>query len=100
MVYCYKDYNVILQGGRYENGRVAILLIDAGDGERVAVATVNVPECPLAPDEILIKDYSENKGMAEWLNATGIVQLTGQEVPVGLTKAVKAKLLHPEWLAS
>jgi hypothetical protein len=38
----------------------------------VATATVNMPDVALAADEVLIKDYSENQGMAKAFEEAGI----------------------------
>lgn len=48
--------------GLYSNGRLAIRAIDCDTGEPIATLTVNLPDVPLAPDEVLIKDYGENEG--------------------------------------
>ncbi|HMQ33718.1 MAG TPA: hypothetical protein PKD53_23500 [Chloroflexaceae bacterium] len=53
--------------------RIALLLYDLNDGSPVAVATVHVPDLPLAADEVVIKDYSENEGMLNTLVSAGIV---------------------------
>ncbi len=47
--------NVII--GQYLNGRPAIELIDAKNGEPVATPTINVPDIPLLKDEVIIKTY-------------------------------------------
>lgn len=57
---------------QYENGRTAIRLIE--DGMPYAMATMNDPEVWLEPNQVIIKDYSENKGMAEALEKAGIVE--------------------------
>ncbi len=69
----------------YSNGRPAIALFDCEDGSPIACATVNIPEVPLAIDEIIVKDYSENTGMLEALVAAGIVTTTDKTVPLGFT---------------
>ena len=63
----YSDYNVIIESGRYRNGRLALELIDAEDGCPVMTATVNLPEVKLEENEIIIKNYSENEGVLEFL---------------------------------
>ena len=45
----------------YQNGRVAIQAIDLSDHCPWGTMTVNVPEVPLADDEIIVKTYSENE---------------------------------------
>lgn len=60
--------------------RIGLLLKDTHDGEPVAVATVNIPEIPLAPGEVIIKDYSENEGMLNTLVAAGVVSAPSRAV--------------------
>ncbi|MCI0458332.1 MAG: DUF4313 domain-containing protein [Gemmataceae bacterium] len=74
------------------NGRPALLLVDAKDGEEVAVATVNVPEVPLAKNEVLIKDYSENRGMLKALQSAGVVEPTGRVAESGFARLPVCKL--------
>ena len=58
----------------YNTGGHAIILTDTMDGEQVAVATINVPIAGLiAPDEVVIKDYSENEGLLEILVEAGVI---------------------------
>jgi len=71
----FAGYPCTLEWRRYTNGRPALLLIDSTtDGEEVAVASVNLPDIELEPDEICIKDYSENEGMLSALVTAGIVE--------------------------
>ena len=63
------------------NGRTAIQLFDAEDDGPVAKATVNIPEVPLEPNEVLIKDYAENAGILDVLVEAGIVRETDKFVP-------------------
>lgn len=78
-----------------EGGRVAITLIDTSDGAPYATASVNMPEILLADDEVLIKDYSENRGMLAALEASGVVVRTGKAVRTGFVQIPVAKLLLP-----
>ncbi|HMA35898.1 MAG TPA: hypothetical protein VKY74_15650 [Chloroflexia bacterium] len=79
---------------RYPNGRIALQLLTADeDAAPVATATVNVPEVPLAADEVLIKDYAENTGILAVLVQVGIVAPTGRVVPVGFVQAPVCRLL-------
>jgi hypothetical protein len=75
------------------NGRAAIKLNDAKTGDLVAVATVNLDQFPLAPDEVFIKDWSENEGIKDALVKAGIVASTGERVPTGFVEADVCKLL-------
>lgn len=77
----------------YPNGRLALVLVDVQNREDVAVATVNLPEAPLKPGEVFIKDYSENEGMLAALENAGIVKATGERVPSGFVDVAVAKIL-------
>jgi hypothetical protein len=98
-----KVVKVMFQGQEFEvehrhypNGRRAIVLVDAVDREQAAVATVNLPDEPLAPDEVFIKDYSENAGMLRALEGAGVVRATGELVRSGFAEIPRAKVLTPE----
>jgi hypothetical protein len=71
-----------VQRGAYVGGRIALELVHPEEG-RVACATVNLPDVPLAGDEALVKDYSENAGMLAALLQAGIVEDTGRRVESG-----------------
>ena len=58
----------------YGNGRIAIQLIDAEDGEPIATATINIPDEDIKDDEVIIKDYSENDGMLNALLEADIIE--------------------------
>jgi hypothetical protein len=48
---------------RYKiNNEICLTLVDAENGEEY-LTTVNIMGSNLAPDEVLIKDYSENEGI-------------------------------------
>jgi len=69
----------------YSTGNIAIYLTH--EGLPYATATINDPECPLEKNEVLIKDYSENKGMVAALKEAGIVKPL-YPYPVGPFNAV------------
>ena len=75
-----QDYGVQFQ--EYGNGRLALVLVGRR-GETGAVATVNAPDVPLLPHQLLIKDYSENEGMLAALEKAGIVKASGLYVRSG-----------------
>jgi hypothetical protein len=71
--------------GRYAEGnRPALLLVPKASPEDSIVVTVN-PERGQAtrPGELLIKNYSENSGVLEALEAAGVVERTGGKVQAG-----------------
>ena len=76
-----------------DNQRTAICLEDIETGEPYATATVNIPDIPLGPTEVLIKDYSENAGMLEALEVAGIVRRTGCYVRSGFVALPVCELL-------
>ena len=76
----------------YSNGRLAIEAVDCDTGEPVACLTVNIPEVFLAPDEVLIKDYSENEGALKSLLLAAVVEPLAV-VPCGHAEAIKCRLI-------
>lgn len=77
---------------RYENRRLCIRLIDSDDTP-YACATVNVPEAELARDEVLVKNWSENRGILAALLKAGVVKDTGRTVTTGHAKANVVRLM-------
>ena len=65
------------------SNRMALIMLDALDGEPVTTITVNIPEAPLDDDEIIVKNYSENEGMLEFLVESGLVEDTGKFIQTG-----------------
>src|SRR5690606_10426483 len=79
----------------YGNDRPALQLIDAEDGSPIATATVNLPDLPAGPNQVFIKDYSENEGMLAALVAEGVVKPTGQTVRSGYVEVPVCELQPP-----
>lgn len=77
---------VIVSLKKYNNGRTAIELLE-NDPEigpvPYAVATVNMPDVLLADNEVLVKDYSENEGVLDFLIKYNIVTPTPNGVQSG-----------------
>lgn len=76
----------VIEFAEYGNGQTAMLLSCAGTGEPLFKPTVNLEELG-APepgqDQVWLKTWSENEGVADDLVAAGIVKLTGQQFHVG-----------------
>jgi hypothetical protein len=70
----------------------ALELVDITDGELVAVATTNLPNVHLEEGEVIIKDYSENEGMLDFLLNNHIVERTGKKVNSGFVTMEICKL--------
>jgi len=91
----FKTWDCELNRGEYQNGRTALELVawedneadEIYEGEPIATCTINIPECSLAADEVIIKDYSENEGMLQALLDAKVVELTGREVQSGFITA-------------
>ena len=80
---------------KYQNtNRTAIQLLDATEGDPVAMATINMPEVKLEENEVIIKDYSENEGILDVLISEGIVERTGKTVSTGFVTCQICKLLN------
>jgi hypothetical protein len=79
--------SVVINLSKYDNGRTAIQLLekdlDMGMYTPYAVATVNLSHVLLAENEVLIKDYSENEGMLDFLTKNNIVSFTPNGVQSG-----------------
>jgi hypothetical protein len=88
-------YEVYIEKRKYSNGRVSLQLIDVTDGMPHSVATVNLPDVLLADNEVLIKDYSENDGMLNFLTENNIVIPTERGVQSGHVW-VPVAILNPE----
>jgi len=92
----FREWECKVERLKYSNGRTALVLIDARNQEEVAVATINLPDQPLEPGQVFIKDYSENAGMLAALEQAGIVKATGETIQAGIAQIPKASLLSPE----
>lgn len=80
----YSDCWVTINHKRYAgNGRHVLELRDVDDGSVVMIATTNLPHVDLGPSEVIIKNYSENEGVLEFLQENGIVGPVKREVPTG-----------------
>jgi hypothetical protein len=95
----FRGYKCVVVLRRYSNGRHALRLRDANTGELVATASVNIPDTPMAANEVAIKDWSENEGMLDALVRAGIVSLPVRTVPTGYVSA-HVCTLNPDILPS
>jgi hypothetical protein len=65
----------------------------------VATATVNLPDVALEADEVLIKDYSENQGIAKAFEDAGIGRVVETlELSFG-SEVKRMKVTHPALMA-
>lgn len=90
----FKQWNCNVKEGEYSNERIALWLEEIETGEYIAKATVNVIEDNTSPDEVIIKDYSENEGMYESLLKAGIITEAHRFVYTGNVKCPVSFLKH------
>ncbi len=77
-----------LEFGTYSNGRLAIALQDE-EGVIMKI-TLNLPEVRLKPNQIVIKDYSENSGIYLALARLGLITTT--EITIPLSPFAEARI--------
>lgn len=88
----FKKWTGELKVTRYAHGnRIALLIVDS-EGP-IAYCTVNIPEEPMAEDEVAIKDYSENEGMLETLMEAKVVSMPVRHIRTGHVIVPVCKLL-------
>jgi len=85
-------YKCEVHKAEYGNKRTALQLVDE-DGMPMCMASVNLPDVPLADGFIFIKDYSENTGVLAALIKGGIVEDTGGTARSGFVEVPVCKLL-------
>ena len=96
---------VTIKIGRYNNKRPVIQLIDVIDNVPFMTATINVPLLDVEGDLVVIKDYSENTGVYDWLVEKNIVVPTGYFYELAFDRVPICTLLpeeewrdeEPEW---
>lgn len=86
-------FNCIVEKHKYNNGRIALRLIDVEDKFPVATASVNIPHAPCGENETYIKDYSENDGILNALISAKIVRDTGKNAIAGFELANLVEVL-------
>lgn len=66
-------------------------------GERIADATAYLGVVGPSGDCTLIKDYSENEGIFDWLIAEGVIEAyPGWDTDSGFVTLKGAKIVHPQ----
>jgi len=81
-----------LEKHKYDNGRLALCLVDHEDGSPVATITVNMPQHKLEENEVFIKNHSENEGTLEALEEHGLIEEVTDCVASGFVLIPKVKL--------
>ncbi len=97
--FMYNGTAVNIKIARYGNTRKAIILIDATDKMPFMTATMNVLEKEVDAEDVVIKDYSENMGIYEWLVAKNIIEPAHALHELAFDSVPVCKLLpEEEWL--
>lgn len=89
----FKKWICFIEMGTYPNGRKAIELVNAKNGEAVLVATINVPEVEINGDEVIIKNYTENEGVLDALIKSKVISNPIRTIQTGYITAPICKLL-------
>ena len=92
----FKDWSCKLHRGSYDGGQTALWLTDSFTKEPIAKCTVNLPGDNIAPDEVAIKDYSENEGMVDALVAAGVVYIPHRQISIGFVTIPVCQLVKTE----
>ncbi len=82
------------------DGTIALLIVDPETSAPLLTASVNIEGANLEPDEICIKDWSENEGCADALVGAGVLEETEKFFPTGYVVAGVYKIVGPlvDWL--
>lgn len=77
----------------YSNGRPALQVLSS-NGEPLCTATVNLPEADVPEGHVLVKNYSENRGVLDALIKAGVVGEPIAEIPTGFVMVQVCELLY------
>jgi hypothetical protein len=95
-VFPYKGTDLVVSLGNYESGRKAIMLYDSFSGECYTCPTADLSYLDTKfYNEVLVKDYSENEGMFQFLTENNIVTWSGRTVASGFVELYIC-FLNPE----
>ena len=82
----YKRKTLRVMVGQYTNsGREAVML-ETKIGQPFAVLSVNIPSIPIEDREILIKTWSENAEIAQFMKGTNYFVDTGKRFQTGFVE--------------
>jgi hypothetical protein len=91
-----KTYTLSVVIGKYLDGNTTLELWDMDDQVPYAIASVNMPNVLLCDNEVLIKDYSENEGILEFLVQNNIVTKTQSGVELPFNNWLSVCVINPE----
>lgn len=76
------------------DGTTAIQLLDMEDGSYRGTATIYIERSKLEPNEVCIKDYSENTGVHDALVKAEVIAPFHREIPLLFSTAKVCMLLY------
>ena len=88
----YRDWDCAIRARKYNNGNLAIELLEAETGDHFTTCTVNVGKIDDSLNAVAVKDYSENEGMLDFLKENGLVGDTLYTVQSGFVIVPVVKL--------
>jgi len=68
----YGTYDIEMKISSYRNNQIRLDFVDCQDGQPILTATTSIEES-LLPNEVAIKNYSENEGVLNFLMEEGII---------------------------
>ena len=77
-----KRFNQKLKADRYLNGQLAVFVQDY-HGEPIAELSLKSNLIDLAPNEFILKDYSENEDLANELIEQGLIKISKRFFLIG-----------------
>lgn len=86
----FRGTECIVCARKYNNGNLAIELLESEIGDHYTTCTVNVGLTPAG--SVAVKDYSENEGMLDFLKENGLVGDTLYTVQSGFVIVPVVKL--------
>jgi len=86
-------YTLVPRWSKYGNGRIALQLYSVEDGQPYATASINLPEQDIKPDEVAIKDYSENEGILDAIVIAGLVETPHRFVRSGMVRIPVCRII-------
>lgn len=96
--FSFKQARVVVSIERYGNGRPAIVFNDVTDGLPYLTATMNCNKDVVDTSYVIIKDYSENEGVYNFLVENNIIAPAHAEHCLAFDTAPICELLpYSEW---
>jgi hypothetical protein len=88
----FQGYELSLKLVNYSDGSLAIIVVDE-QGQRLFNLSVNMPDYPIAPNHIFLKNWSENAEIYEHVMTLGIFELV-KTVPSGFVQVPLVRILE------